>query len=563
MRARSLTLKTYPSLLIIGFGVIHTQAVEDGFRAVDRRYFVPQVRKDGESFASRARTRHPSSHSPPVLYTQNLQNMAHTDQPLREGNIHISAPHIYATVVEALELKPNSSQSFLNLGSGTGYLSSVVAEIVGHTCNSVAIELNEEAIQHCQDSIQRWHEHRMDTRRVADLQVIHGNALEIDATRGEALVGFDRIYIGASVDKRQLPSIANLLKPGGIFVGPGKLWRVESCACSLSFADDFCVFYHLVSVDDELVKILRIGNGSASPPPRPQLARSFRSYPRALSGDFSQQIISSVRFTPLLSSPAIPTVMPSKVWNPSAHHSYPESFRMSCKEILLCSRATSSQPPPATAQERVNVASRLPRALWMEILSYTHRDWFEPPHSDAEFLKLRLVEEQAAAQRARDALQEAEARLHMAERERDVYRLLAMRWQARLQSVTHGRSNGDADAEDNSLIGMDDIAEAASAVFVNEPMTLSLGGLRAMMRRFENDSDDGEDDEEEDAEAEESDSDHQNDMDHEIEVDEEASVMEEASEINESESMAVSPTSSSALVIRAQVRTVSITGDDL
>lgn len=57
--------------------------------------------------------------------------MAHADQPLKEGNIHLSAPHIYGSALEALELQPNSSLSFLNIGSGTGYVSCIVADVMG------------------------------------------------------------------------------------------------------------------------------------------------------------------------------------------------------------------------------------------------------------------------------------------------------------------------------------------------------------------------------------------------------------------------------------------------
>ena len=44
---------------------------------------------------------------------------------------HISAPHIYGAVLEALDLQPNSSQAFLCVGSGTGYLCAIAAEIMG------------------------------------------------------------------------------------------------------------------------------------------------------------------------------------------------------------------------------------------------------------------------------------------------------------------------------------------------------------------------------------------------------------------------------------------------
>lgn len=51
------------------------------------------------------------------------------DSALRSGNVHLSAPGIYAKVMEALELK--RGQSFLNMGSGTGYLSTMAGLIIG------------------------------------------------------------------------------------------------------------------------------------------------------------------------------------------------------------------------------------------------------------------------------------------------------------------------------------------------------------------------------------------------------------------------------------------------
>lgn len=65
------------------------------------------------------------------LLNQENKDSAYSDQPLREGKIHISAPHIYCSALESLELEENSSTSFLNIGSGTGYLSCIVAEILG------------------------------------------------------------------------------------------------------------------------------------------------------------------------------------------------------------------------------------------------------------------------------------------------------------------------------------------------------------------------------------------------------------------------------------------------
>ena len=152
--------------------------------------------------------------------SQNLKNLAHTDQPLKEGNIHISAPHIYGSVVEALELSPSSSMSFLNLGCGTGYLSCIAAKILGPGSRHVSIDVHRCVVDHCRASIKEWKQ--ACGLELPLMEVIHGNALQIATDQGEAVTGFDRIYVGASVERRKLPNIVKMLRLGGLFVGPGK-----------------------------------------------------------------------------------------------------------------------------------------------------------------------------------------------------------------------------------------------------------------------------------------------------------------------------------------------------
>jgi protein-L-isoaspartate O-methyltransferase len=145
---------------------------------------------------------------------------AHSDEPLREGNIHISAPHIYGCIVEALHLTPKSSMSFLNIGSGTGYLSSIVAHILGATGICYGIEINRQAYDHGMSCVQRW----KDENRHLDLpwmEFINGNGLHIDTNTGESIHGFDRIYVGAAVERAKLRQLTALLRVGGILVGPG------------------------------------------------------------------------------------------------------------------------------------------------------------------------------------------------------------------------------------------------------------------------------------------------------------------------------------------------------
>jgi protein-L-isoaspartate O-methyltransferase len=101
--------------------------VEDGFRKVDRKFFVPKASQ--RSVVTVYNFFRQLSNLSSV--SQNRQEMAHSDQPLKEGNVHISAPHIYGSVLEALELRKDTSLSFLNAGSGTGYLTCIAATILG------------------------------------------------------------------------------------------------------------------------------------------------------------------------------------------------------------------------------------------------------------------------------------------------------------------------------------------------------------------------------------------------------------------------------------------------
>nr|XP_058898647.1 protein-L-isoaspartate O-methyltransferase domain-containing protein 1 isoform X2 [Kogia breviceps] len=81
---------------------IRTERVEQAFRAIDRGDY----------------------------YLEGYRDNAYKDLAWKHGNIHLSAPCIYSEVMEALKLQPGLS--FLNLGSGTGYLSTMVGLILGH-----------------------------------------------------------------------------------------------------------------------------------------------------------------------------------------------------------------------------------------------------------------------------------------------------------------------------------------------------------------------------------------------------------------------------------------------
>lgn len=90
---------------LIHASYIKSPSVERVFRAVDRAFY----------------------------FTEGDKSTAYKDMAWKNRNLHISAPCIYSQVMESLELK--EGMSFLNLGSGTGYLNTMCGLILGKTLN--------------------------------------------------------------------------------------------------------------------------------------------------------------------------------------------------------------------------------------------------------------------------------------------------------------------------------------------------------------------------------------------------------------------------------------------
>lgn len=327
-------------------------------------------------------------------------------------------------------------------------------------------------------------------------------------------------------------------------------------------------------MEDELLQVTRVRNSINV---IADIPRSVRGSPPALSQDFNEHVVTGVRFASLVHTSSSPTVIPSRIWGPSLHKHYPETFRKSCREILLCSQASAYQPPPAVPvvkQEcNINVAAQLPKPIWMEILSYTHRDWFERPQSESEILRLRLEHEQQAVRRADEARREAEMRLRAMERERDGYRRLALRTEARLLAMIDKRGGSStARNESDDMLTDDETSQVLSRVSRSR-VILSLTGMNAFIRQFQQDmSDDDHDDE---IEEDEDDEDNVNNTDMRVETLDDVSTTNSDDDISEGrDSVSVSslvPTtvsgsldsSSSLMTVGRQPRTISVSSDDM
>lgn len=162
-----------------GSGLLRSPECIAAFRAIDRAHFWVQ---DGES-------------------------VAYLDMPLRHGRLHQSAPHIYASALEMLmPLRPGIS--FLNVGSGTGYFSSIVSELIGEFAISDGVDIWPETVAFAADNC-----------RQAGKNNIHftvGNVYQLDVNQGTL---YDRIYLGACGSVHSV-YLYKLLQVGGILVGP-------------------------------------------------------------------------------------------------------------------------------------------------------------------------------------------------------------------------------------------------------------------------------------------------------------------------------------------------------
>lgn len=216
---------------------------------------------------------------------------------------------------------------------------------------------------------------------------------------------------------------------------------------------------------------------------------------------------------------------------------------------------------------------------------------FESPETETEFLRRRLKEEQESAQRAHQARMEAESRCQVAEEERDVYRVLARRYQLRLETALRrsGRAGYQEREEDEEEMAP---LNGHGARGLSGREQAVIFGLGAMLRSIQYEDDDEEDDDDDDDDVDDIDEEEGDDGGEEGHnsngMEEDTSIhgqdnsnesMEEHDEEDDDESdsednpssylplaaqgMVAAMSHASAMVVRPQRRTVSITGHDL
>lgn len=167
---------------------IKTPLVEKVFRAVDRAHY----------------------------YTEENKGSAYKDLAWKQGHLHMSAPCIYSEVMESLSLEPGLS--FLNLGSGTGYLSTMVGLILGTFGVNHGVEFYDDVVEYANERLEDFKQtcKTFDDFEFCEPCFVNGNCLQLPTD----CMLYDRVYCGAACPPEFENYIKNLLRVGGILVMP-------------------------------------------------------------------------------------------------------------------------------------------------------------------------------------------------------------------------------------------------------------------------------------------------------------------------------------------------------
>lgn len=147
------------------------------------------------------------------------QDEAFTDSPIRleELDFNVSAPHMHASCLEALQLEPG--HKVLDVGAGCGIINACAAYMVGREGLSVGIDIRKAAVKLAVSNIKRLKATSQDFASHASVCKIELHNVFMPSNKHQGQ--YDRVHVGASCPPDRLAALLPLLRPqGGIIVTP-------------------------------------------------------------------------------------------------------------------------------------------------------------------------------------------------------------------------------------------------------------------------------------------------------------------------------------------------------
>ncbi|KAL3155148.1 hypothetical protein ABBQ38_011204 [Trebouxia sp. C0009 RCD-2024] len=122
-----------------------------------------------------------------------------------------------AFLVSHAALGPEQGQSFLDIGSGTGYLTMVAASLVGHTGRAVGLELDQAAVEYAAGKLHQVKK----ARGLPTLSAVFLCGNIFSENWADQLGGpFDCVHVGGSCAKERIHDLMRLVKEGGRMTVP-------------------------------------------------------------------------------------------------------------------------------------------------------------------------------------------------------------------------------------------------------------------------------------------------------------------------------------------------------
>ncbi|CAI2308217.1 unnamed protein product [Caenorhabditis sp. 36 PRJEB53466] len=177
--------------------------VEKAFRLVDRAHFLPSNQRNNAY----------------TLLPLRLQT--NEDGPLWPGPLHISSTDIYIAVARELDFQKGNS--FLNIGSGSGYFSTVAGFLIGDTGINHGIDVYQNLVDYADERVKQF----ILEPASSSTGWVRPEFRTCDA-HNEAFLEkhaetYDRIYVGFIIRKERILSrILRMLKVGGVLVAPNE-----------------------------------------------------------------------------------------------------------------------------------------------------------------------------------------------------------------------------------------------------------------------------------------------------------------------------------------------------
>ncbi len=139
-----------------------------------------------------------------------LKKHAYVDTPLEIGNGQtISAPHMVAIMVEALNIK--KGEKILEIGAGSGYHAAIVSKLVGSEGHIYTVERFQDLVEQAQKNLQKT--------GIKNVTVITG-----DGSEGlKQFAPYDSIYVTCAAPKIPQPLIDQLKDNGKLLIPVGKM----------------------------------------------------------------------------------------------------------------------------------------------------------------------------------------------------------------------------------------------------------------------------------------------------------------------------------------------------